>query len=363
MADQNFEGFFIGSGSTFLGVAAPKVSSTFIDTGNLGNANGGGNTNFANKQRRVPLAKSFDTYTHLSLPRYGRTLPASAGTGDTLNRAKNFNQGPSEWSLDLSDIGTITTSYAIYYSDVTDALYVLGSDISTKVEVLKVTLSTGAVSQIVFPTVPVLNVQIKADFHFEPSDPLNPDTTEWFIVSPASAAIGGGGTVTRIGVAKVTGGATTLTQVPLRVDPGDENLIVTIPCMYMTLARDLIVGAWSSGFDGTGLRYVQFAMQRGSARAWISIPYDGSLPLVERSYPDLKDIYPSTPPGPLEAGTACAIDIWEDSVVFHGTQYDGAAQTHQWIQGRRLFDRTDWDRFLHQIADTMNLPDREPFFT
>lgn len=348
----NFNDRFGGGGLSALGIIPPRPSMSFKDPGTLA-MNSALSGKMDTSGRRAPIFNN--VYEHLSLP----VMLAGGGVGFLMTRGENQG-GTPVWSNDFGvDNPTAQSDFfaqAYYYDpSVAENLYWLGHETTgtgTYRSLQKVALSDGTWTEVWNTTTNNTYNDFTSGQVIFPVTPATPDTSDWFILTSQAT------TPFTMRARKYDSSGTLVTDNPFKVDDGGSNeQEVKFTGGYITEAHDLMMSNVGIANNPAGIdaSFMTFSLLRGSTRLQVLLPIDGDVVTsVENAY-DLSGI--------ITTVQNTMVTAWGDSVLLLADNTTGSTTDLAAYFGRRMFDRVDWDRWLHAIADFYGMGDREVYFT
>ncbi len=356
---SNIKDFFgAATGAGFLGVTPPAPSATL---------NGGYNITYTNAA--VGLEYGFGLSPNI--PVYDSEYhavnvdvrPTDDGVnGQNLAVARGARPtGGADWVNFYGTVGQLEggCTGCYYYHKDSNSLYVLtNKDLNYRLGRLeKIDMVTGT-SSVVITFSPDLNgINDFSHAHMYPVTEATPDTSDWIIVYQDDSS------PYKVKYITLDNAAGTYTETNLKVDSAGTNQDLGFRLLYMSADKQVLLGSWvgyRKSSDAGVIGSIHFEIMRGANQHRVIIPYDGTLPLP---YTSIMSTNSATVPVDV---TNSSIDIGivptSDSIIFVASAQTDATQRERPIVGRRVFDRVDFDRWLHDICDALGMQAGEAYF-
>jgi len=336
--------FFGSSGSGFLGVKYPKNSTEYKASENISNGLTAGDY-YSLSGARLPFA--LDATKQISIDNSGINVGLSS-----------TKLAQVTWTVSNATLNMNAYASAVWCNPFDDYIYIVSPyDVSGNAVIKKLRPSDGLITNVatVAPSPTPMNTYTDYGVSAYPVDVANPDTTTWEVFFyNISAAV----------IKSITIDALAQTAIENTANQA-VGTIATPWLSYMSADKKIAVSAWTSGFTSLGDRVIGFIVSRGNVRQYVQMPFDGQMPLVEPIIVDWHDFTWSSSfatLGNTEQLYRTRINIFGNSVIFSVIRDTGTSVKKPYLIGRRAFDRSDFDRWLNDICDALNMPAGVPYF-
>lgn len=346
----NFDDRFRPNAGSWLGVPYPIGSASLQSGYNVTFTTGGG-TDFPfvlGKEISVP-----DTiYAGIVLP------VANLGASTFMARGKRPD-GSADWSKQFGATinGRSTGSY--YMDEASGKLYVMASAVaSNNIQfITEIDMILGTVVSKIALATGVTSVNADHSYHLRPVTPGSPSTSDWQIIH----GYGAGNTVAMSEIA--IGNTITTDKQDLKVDSGGTNQSFGFRPQYMSDDKKIIIGDWLAAGSSTGGAFLQsphisFNIQRGPMQRNVLVPFDTNLPMPSTT----ANLVSSTAIDTSANALRTAWITTDVSVIFVADLATSATNSWAQVWGRRVFDKVDFDRWLSEICDALDMPAGEAFY-
>jgi hypothetical protein len=184
-----------------------------------------------------------------------------------------------------------------------------------------------------------------------PDDPTDPDNSNWNILAPNNSA------PVDLMLYRYQPDGTQISATPGRVDSAGTNQNIRVNGGYLSAAKDIALS--ELGILSGDAPYMSFVLTRSSSTLRVFLAMDGALPITSDIGFNISDQDGVS----IAQGGSLFVPWGNSSLLFLSDYHNGTSAYWRSLFGRRLWDRADFDRWLHEIADFYNMPPAEPFFT
>ncbi len=350
MADVSVKKLLGGGGGNFaLGIEPPKASTEFYAPFNASFEGSTSGDAMVDKGWTAPVADT--RYAALQL-----LSMACGGATSELGFARA--KAPSRTAVWTNLLGAYATApffcRGYWYDAGNNQLYTLHGATSQYYpsHIYKTDVVSGVITLLVAMSQQIMSTGTSSGNMLWPDDPSDPDNSVWNVLAA------NGGPPVGIMLYRYQPDGTQISALPGKVDSSGTNQSIQVNGGYMSAAKDIVLS--ELGFLSGDSSVATFVLTRSSSTVRVFLSRDGALPLTSGPAIVLND---KDGANSTFMGTTLFVPWGNSSLLLLSDSHNETYTAWRSLFGRRLWDRADFDRWLHEIADFYNMPPAEPFFT